>query len=241
MYLAGFYGLKPIRLVLEELLSRYGRRFSTELGIRLEGSDKCEIFKWFIASVLYGARIPVRVASKTYRKFVEKRLTSPEKIIEVGWDRLVEVLDSGGYARYDFKTATKLLEVVSNLEERYCGDLNILHSEASDPRDLEQRIRDLGKGIGNVTVNIFLRELRGVWSKADPLPQNIAIEAAAALGLISGKVGVEEDRLRILNDLKSLWLGNRVEGWDFVDFESALVRYGLEVLRRARGRVASRS
>jgi endonuclease III len=241
MYPTGYDGLRTLRSVLGELLSRYGRRFSAELGIRLEGSDKGEVFKWFIASILYGARISVRVASTTYSKFVEAGLTTPESIIEAGWDRLVEVLDSGGYARYDFKTATKLLEVAGNLKKRYSGDLNVLHSEASGPRDLEQKIKDLGKGVGDVTVNIFLREMREVWSKADPLPQDIAVEAAAALGLISGRVRVEGDRLRILNDLKSIWLRNRVEGWDFVDFESALVRYGLEVLRKSRGRVAVRS
>ncbi|MBS7650656.1 hypothetical protein KEJ35_04810 [Candidatus Bathyarchaeota archaeon] len=241
MYPAGYDGPRPFSLVLGELLSRYGRRYSAELGIRLEGSEKGEVFKWFTASVLYGARIPVRVASNTYSKFVDAGLITPERIIEAGWDRLVEVLDSGGYDRYDFKTATKLLEVAGNLKKRYCGDLNVLHSEASGPRDLEQKIKGLGKGVGDVTVNIFLREMRGVWSKADPLPQDIAVEAAVALGLISGRVRVEKDRLRVLNDLKSVWLRNRVEGWDFVDFESALVRYGLDVLRKSRGRVVCRS
>ncbi|MGQ9543056.1 MAG: hypothetical protein ACUVTM_03040 [Candidatus Bathyarchaeia archaeon] len=226
--------LRPVKLTLEELLSKYGRRFSTELGIRLEGSDRGEVFKWFIASILYGARISVKIASNTYRRFVEAGLSSPERIIEAGWDRLVEVLDSGGYARYDFKTATKILEVVGNLEERYGGDLNLLHSEASGPRDLEGRIKGLGKGLGDVTVKIFLRELRGVWSKADPPPHDLAIEAAVKLGLIRGKVMVEEDRFRVLGDLKSLWLRNRIEGKDFVDFESALARCGIEMRRRGR-------
>ena len=36
---------------------------------------------------------------------------SPSKILETGWDGLVEILDEGGYTRYDFKTATKILEI----------------------------------------------------------------------------------------------------------------------------------
>jgi len=30
----------------------------------------------------------------------------PEKILEAGWDKLVEVLDRGHYVRYDFSTTT---------------------------------------------------------------------------------------------------------------------------------------
>ena len=88
----------------------------------------------------------------------------------------------GGYIRYDFKTATMLLEVMEALQERYGGDLNLLHSQAADARDLEARLEEF-KGIGPVTVNIFLRELRGIWPKAQPLPGDLAVLAARNLGL----------------------------------------------------------
>jgi hypothetical protein len=39
--------------------------------------------------------------------------------VKTGWDGLVSTLDAGGYVRYDFKTATKLLEVMKNLIDQY--------------------------------------------------------------------------------------------------------------------------
>jgi endonuclease III len=223
---------RSARDAIEGLLERFGKRFSTELGITLEDKDRDEIFKWFVASILFGARISEKIAARTYHKFIENDLRTPKSMVEAGWDRLVEILDSGGYARYDFKTATKLLEVMNNLERRYGGDLNRLHAEATDPRDLEFRIRRLGKGIGDVTASIFLRELRGVWEKADPPLQDLAIDAARSLGLTRRKVKDENVKVLILKDLQDLWSRNRIENKEFVDFEAALVRYGKDVVRR---------
>jgi hypothetical protein len=59
----------------------------------------------------------------------------------------------------------KLLEVMRHLVDQYHGDLNQLHHAAKDARDLERRLKALGKGIGEVTVQIFLRELRDLWPK----------------------------------------------------------------------------
>ena len=223
---------RSIKGTIEELMDKFGRRFSTDLGIKLETSDKDEVFKWFVASILFGARISEKIAIKTYHRFVENGLDTPDSIIRAGWDRLVEVLDSGGYARYDFKTATKMLEVMKSLKDRYKGDLNLLHTGASDPRDLEVKIMQLGKGIGDVTASIFLRELRGVWRNADPPLQELAITAARSLGLTSKRGKDEAGRLAILRELQELWARNQVEGRSFVDFEAALVRYGKDVVRK---------
>jgi len=179
------------RLLLERLVQELGGRFSTSLSIDLSHTDPSEVFKWFLASILYGARISVDIATKTYKEFERRSLLTPKAILDAGWDGLVEALDAGGYTRYDFKTATKLLTVVEELLKRYDGDLNKLHRSALDPRDLERRLKDLGKGIGDVTVNIFLRELRGLWEKADPLPSSLEILAAQKLGLIDPKSGGE--------------------------------------------------
>lgn len=44
-----------------------------------------------------------------------------------------------------------------------------LHEAARDSRDLERWLLAFN-GVGPVTVNIFLRELRPYWAKADPEP-----------------------------------------------------------------------
>ncbi|MFQ5710891.1 MAG: hypothetical protein ACE5GD_03830 [Candidatus Geothermarchaeales archaeon] len=219
---------------VRELINRLGGRFSVELGIDLSGGDSAEVFKWFIASILFGARISETIAANTYHEFVRNNLLDAKRILEVGWDGLVRVLDRGGYVRYDFKTADKFLEVMKNLSERYGGDLNALHEAASDPRDVENRIKDLGRGIGDVTANIFLRELREVWDKASPHPQSLIIAAARNLGFTTLSGVNEEERRQILEDLEGVWRKNKVPGRGFADFEAALLRLGKDFCRRAR-------
>lgn len=222
------------RDVVRAIVDEFGHRFSKDLRIDLNAGDETEVFKWFVASILFGARITEKIAVKTYETFEEEGILTPSGVIETGWDRLVQLLDSGGYTRYDFKTATKLLNVMRVLIEKYDGRLSEMHRLASDPRDLERRLKELGKGIGDVTIGIFLRELRGVWEKADPLPQPLAVLAARKLGLTKLGGRGEAEIARILKDLKRVWFQNCVEGKDFADFETALVRLGKDFYRKKR-------
>ena len=113
--------------VTKKLIDAVGGRFSSQLGIDLSGTDPEQIFKWFMASKLFGARISANIAIKTYKEFERNGITSPDKILKTGWDGLVKILDDGGYARYDFSTASKLLEIMNDLVKDYDGDLNKLH------------------------------------------------------------------------------------------------------------------
>jgi hypothetical protein len=45
------------------------RLYSEELGIKLNEKSDEEIFKWFLASILFGARISETIAKYTYRTF----------------------------------------------------------------------------------------------------------------------------------------------------------------------------
>lgn len=141
--------------------------------------------------MLFAKRIPSTVAKNTFRKFSETGLTSPDAIMDAGWDRLVKVLDSGGYVRYDFSTATNLLSVSDSLLKKY-GSLERLHREAESSECLEGMLMEF-RGVGPVAVNIFLRELRGIWKKADPEPSPLALRVARRLRL--KKVGEYESQL----------------------------------------------
>jgi endonuclease III len=156
------------------------KSYSEELGLDL--TKPRDRFKWFLASVLFAKRISAEIAKKTYRMFEEEGLTIPESILEAGWDRIVRILDSGGYVRYDFSTASSIMEAARKLIEEY-GDLEKLHEVSSDPRDLERRLMEF-KGVGPTATNIFLRELRGIWNKAKPTPSNIAVDTARRIGLL---------------------------------------------------------
>ena len=95
--------------IVDSLVKNLGQKYSEALGINLEKKDDGEIFKWFLAAVLFGAPIAEKSVIKTYRCFEKHGAITPEKILERGWRGLVEILDEGGYTRYDFKTSDKLL------------------------------------------------------------------------------------------------------------------------------------
>ena len=161
-----------------KLISQYGKLYSEQLGIKIKDKNEKEIFKWFLASILFGKRISENIAIKTYREFVKARILSPKQILAAGWDRLVQVLDSGGYVGYDFSTATRLLEISRGLLDKYGENPLIkIHEIAKDKKELESILQSF-KGIGPVTTNIFLRELRTVWKKADPEPLAIVRKVA---------------------------------------------------------------
>ncbi|MFQ5836087.1 MAG: hypothetical protein ACE5HR_09240 [bacterium] len=216
--------------VIKLLVKDLGKKFSASLGIDLTSLESKEIFKWFLASILFGARISETIVVKTYREFEKEKILSVEAILRTGWDGLVEILDRGGYVRYDFKTATKLLEVMGSLKDEYGGDLNTLHEDSLDSRDLERRTKNLGKGIGEVTVGIFLRELRGLWEKADPPLSPLVLTAMRNLMLLDREVANRS----ALRSLKFLWERNFARGRDFADLEVALLRLGKDWCRRGK-------
>lgn len=152
--------------------------YSEELGIDLRKNSKEELFKWFLASILFGARISETIAKNTYKTFERYRLLNPKKILEAGWDFLVNpIMREGGYVRYDGKTSTQILMNCDTLIKKYDGDLKNLHRIAKDNKELEDKLMSF-YGIGPVTTNIFLRELRPFWRKANPEPLPIVRKIA---------------------------------------------------------------
>lgn len=214
-----------------DFVAQQGGGYAFALGIDLNDLKPAEIYKWFFAALLYGARISEKIATHTWQVFNKHAVMSPEKIISTGWDGLVALLDEGGYVRYDFKTATKLLAVNQTLLNNYAGNLNQLHAEATNAHDLEQRVRALGKGVGSVTTHIFLREMRGLWRKAMPPLSPLALRAAKALGYLPEGINSE---VQAFNLLQRLWLENNQKAKQFSHFESALVRYGLHLRHQDR-------
>jgi endonuclease III len=132
--------------------------YSADLGIDLCSEKEKELFKWFLACLLFGKPIQQEVAKRTFGEFVREGLLSPEAILQAGWDKLVEVLDRGHYVRYDFSTATKLLDVCKFLKERY-GSVTGLLDQARNWADLNRRLLSF-TGVGPVTARIFLRDIK---------------------------------------------------------------------------------
>ena len=135
--------------------------YAEELGIDLSSKQEAEYFKWFLACLLFGKPIQQEVAKRTYFEFVNDALTNPDAIIQAGWDKLVEVLDKGHYVRFDYSTATKLLDVCRALKEKY-GTITNLLKQVQSIDELSSRLQEF-KGIGQKTAKIFLRDIRPVF------------------------------------------------------------------------------
>ncbi|MDH3693207.1 MAG: hypothetical protein OER96_01370 [Gammaproteobacteria bacterium] len=163
------------------------RLYSEQLGIRLCDRSEAENFKWFLASILFGTKISETIATNTYAAFKRHRLLTPRKIINTGRDCLVHtIMHEGGYVRYDGRKSEQVLRNCTELLRHYKGRVGDVHTASLDKHDLEQRLLAF-YGIGPVTTNIFLRELRPYWCKADPEPLTVIFKTAERLGVdISG-------------------------------------------------------
>lgn len=135
--------------------------YSKDLGIDLPSKKESELFKWFLACLLFGKPIQQEVAKKAYLEFVKENLTTPDAILSAGWDKLVQVLDKGHYVRYDYSTADKLLEISKELQKRY-GSVTELIKQSKTVSDLSKHLQEF-KGIGPTTARIFIRDIRDIY------------------------------------------------------------------------------
>ena len=56
----------------------------------------------------------------------------------------MRILNDGGYVRYDFSTATRLLDIAKTLKEKYGGLIEV-YKAASDARDIERKLLSNGE------------------------------------------------------------------------------------------------
>lgn len=137
--------------------------YSNELGIDLDSGDESACFKWFLACLLFGKPIQQEIAKRAYLGLEQAGITSPNALLETGWDHLVEILDQAHYVRYDYSTATKLLEISEALNKSY-GGFGALLKQCSSTTQLSEQLQEL-KGVGPKTVEIFLRDMTPVLEK----------------------------------------------------------------------------
>jgi hypothetical protein len=199
------------------VVTALGGRYSSRLGIDVDAGE-AEVEQWFIAATLFGTRISAAVAERTFGVLEEAGLRRVAQARQIRWDDLVALLDEGGYARYDFRTATRLYELAEVIGERYSGQISMIGRSYPRYHQLCQAL-DVLPGWGPVTIQIFLRELRGVWPGAQPPLDRRAAAAARHLGLPAR--GTTHFELRELARLAS------ESGLDLRDLEGGLVRLAL--------------
>jgi hypothetical protein len=200
-----------------QVVDRLGGRYSAELGIDVDAGD-AEVERWFVAATLFGTRISAPVAERTFRVLSEAGLARLGQARHIPTEGLIACLDEGGYTRYDFRTADRLQALSEVIGERYDGQAAVIGQTFTTYPELRQAL-DVLPGWGPVTIELFLRELRGVWPGAQPPLDRRAAAGASHLGLL-GPDRAKPDFLRLAQLAAECHLDPR-------DLESGLVRLTL--------------
>lgn len=208
--------------VCNVLVTRLGGSYSRLLGIRLAGMESDETFKWFVAAVLLGSPVRAGSALSAYRALDSRALLDPKGLAAVDESDLVDCLLAAGITGYTRRIAATLRLAAGSLVVDYDADINRLHFFAEDASDLNRRLRLLGRKVPHRAVNLFLREMRGVWEKAHPGLSDAAVEAARCLGIIGNHNVAGE----VAEELHATWERTGHAGRTYADFEVALVRLG---------------
>lgn len=131
-----------------------------ELGIKIERKER-ELFKWFLASYLFGKRIQQKIAHQTWEVFMKHGIDSPKKIAGHTRDQIVHLLGEGSYRRYDESTAHNMLEMARTLVRDYHGNLLNMYDDCKTEQEFVSKLQKL-KGVGPKTAEIFMREAKPV-------------------------------------------------------------------------------
>ena len=165
------------------VLDAHGQTFAGELSIPVERNTPSALFRLLCAALLFSARIRASVAANAARAIADHGWTTPGKLAASTWEDRTRVLNGAGYARYDERTATMLGETAALLLDDYAGDLRRLREAADRDPAAERRRLKAFKGIGDVGVDIFFREVQIAWDELYPFTDRTALKAAERLGL----------------------------------------------------------
>jgi endonuclease III len=154
-------------LIVSELLSRHGRLYAEDAGIRLADRPG-PLYQLLVLATLLSAPIPAETAVAAAGELFTAGYRSPKAMSEASWQDRVDALGRGHYRRYDERTATQLGDGADLLISKWHGDLRKLRDEpADDVAGITARLTEF-PGVGPVAASIFIREIQEVWPSVAP-------------------------------------------------------------------------
>ncbi len=171
------------RQLVMVLLKRYGLTFAEELHIGPEANSPSALFCVLIFALLASTRINHAIAFRAARVLLERGWNTPGKMAAATWEDRRRALADAGYARYDERTSTMLGQTSQMIIDRYQGDLRRLRETAEGDPGRERKLLKEFKGIGDVGVDIFFREVQLAWPELYSFADKKALAGAAALGV----------------------------------------------------------
>ena len=176
-------------LIVRELLSRHGRLYAEDAGIRLADRPR-PLYQLLVLATLLSAPITAETAVAAGRELFAAGYRSPKAMSEASWQDRVDALGRGHYRRYDERTATMLGDGAELLTGKWHGDLRRLRDDAGgDAAGIAARLTEF-PGMGPTGASIFLREVQEVWPGVAPY--------------VDAKVTSGAHRVRLPGDRQSL-------------------------------------
>ncbi|MFE7571004.1 endonuclease [Streptomyces sp. NPDC057539] len=170
------------REAVRDLLDTLGRTYADEAGIHLRNTPQ-PLYQLLVLSCLLSARIRSGTAVAASRALSDAGLRDARHMADATWQQRVDALGEGGYRRYDERTSTQLGMGAELLLKEYGGDLRRLREAAAgDITTLRSLLREV-PGLGPVGVDIFLREVQGIWPEVAPYLDAKALQGARGRGL----------------------------------------------------------
>ena len=169
--------------IVDALLERHGKTYAAEVGIDLAKGTPSVLFRWLCASILLSARIGAGLAMQAARALGDQGWTTAQRMAAATWEQRTRTLNEAGYARYDESTSRMLGDTAEMLLDHYAGDLRKLREAAGRDVERERKLLKECKGLGDVGVDIFLREVQLAWDELYPFADGRALRAAERLGL----------------------------------------------------------
>jgi endonuclease III len=128
----------------------------------ISGDD--DMFRWFLLCFLFGKPIRSETAVATWRIFIDGKVDTPWAILETPNHKLVNMLRSGGYTRYQHAAADGLQKCMKQLIRDYDGSLYLMVESSMDEDELSKRIQKL-YGVGPKIAEIFMREVDEIFAR----------------------------------------------------------------------------
>lgn len=201
--------------IVQAVLDRYPRTFAEEVGIRRLDTPS-GLFRLLVLALLSSARISSSIALDAARALSRQGWRTARRMADAGWEDRAGVLNRAGYARYDERTSTMLHDTAELLLDRYGGDLRRLRDRAERRPEAERRLLKECKGIGDVGVDIFFREVQRSWTELQPFADRRSLRAAGRLGLPTtaeqlGAVAPGGDVARLVSALVRVDVGDSAD------------------------------
>jgi 3-methyladenine DNA glycosylase/8-oxoguanine DNA glycosylase len=130
---------------------------ASDLDIDLTDGKPQQLYRWFLASVLFARPIRQEQAAETYRVLLDHGFTSPGKFAGAGREQLRRILDEGGYGRFDYQMTDALHDAMHTIDADEGSVSHMVHSAASRA-ELRETLESL-TGVGPKAVEIFLRDV----------------------------------------------------------------------------------